>query len=93
MRIKDKMLINSLEGHKSPTRVIRYFIKDNNEVYILSCDNNKLVIIWDIQNYFNKKYIIQSKYSSNINDGLILFNILNKNYIVLSSEGYSEYSK
>ena len=87
MRIKDKSNITSLKGHNTYTTVIRYYSKDNKEEYILSCDENKLVIIWDIwdiQNY-NKKYIIQSKYSGYIYDALLLFNIFNNNYILLSS--------
>ena len=93
MRIKDKTIITSLKGHNSKTRVIRYYSKDNKEEYILSCDKDKLVIIWDIQNNFNKKYTIQSKYKGNINDALLLFNIFNNNYILLSSEYNNEYSK
>ena len=93
MRIKDKIIITSLKGHNSPTRVIRYYSKDNKEEYILSCDGNKLVIIWDIQNNFNKKYTIQSKYKGNINDALLLFNIFNNDYILLSSEKSNVYSK
>ena len=81
MRINDKIIISSLKGHNNRTRVIRYYIKDNNEEYILSCDYNKLVIIWDIQNNYNIKYNIKVKDSGNIYDALLLFNIFNKNYI------------
>ena len=38
MRINDKTIINSLKGHNDRTTVIRYYIKDNKEEYILSCD-------------------------------------------------------
>ena len=93
MRIKDKTIITSLKGHNSQTRVIRYYSKDNKEEYILSCDENKLVIIWDIQNNFNKKYTIKTKYQGNINDAFLLFNIFNNNYILLSSDNNKEYSK
>ena len=91
MRIKDKTIINSLKGHNNKTTVIRYYIKDNKEEYILSCDENKLIIKWDIQNNYNKKYNIQGEYSGNIYDALLLFNIFNKNYILISST--NEYSK
>ena len=93
MRIKDKTIITSLKGHNGPTTIIRYYLKDNKEEYILSCDSNKLVIIWDIQNFFNKKYTIQSKYNGYIFDALLLFNIFNNNYILLSSTKDIEYSK
>ena len=91
MRIRDKMTINSLKGHNSPTRAIRYFLKkDNNNDYILSCDNNKFVIVWDVQNYYNKIYTIQNDYNSD--DGLLLFNIFNNNYIILTNDSFC-YSK
>ena len=91
MRIIDKTIIISLKGHNNITTVIRYYIKDNKEEYILSCDRNKLIIVWDIQNNYNKKYNIQEKYSEYIWDALLLFNIFNKNYILISST--NEYSK
>ena len=78
MRINDKTIIISLKGHNNITTVIRYYIKDNKEEYILSCDWNKLVIVWDIQNNFNKKYNIQVKDSGMIWDALLLFNIFKK---------------
>ena len=93
MRINDKIIINSLKGHNNKTTVIRYYINDNKEEYILSCDYNKLVIVWDIQNNYNKKYKIEVKYSGNIYDALLLFNIFNKNYILISSYNNKEYSK
>ena len=93
MRIKDKSIITSLKGHNKGTTVIRYYLKNNNEDYILSCDWNKLTIIWDIQNNYNQKYIIQSDYSGYIWDALLLFNYNNKDYILLSSGKTNEYSK
>ena len=47
MRIKDKTIITSLKGHNSNTIVIRYYLKNNKEDYILSTDTNKLVITND----------------------------------------------
>ena len=93
MRIRDKTVINSLKGHNANTIVIRYYSKDNKEEYLLSSDKNKLVIIWDIQNFYNKKYIIQAQYSSDIYDALLLFNVFNKDYILLSNYSSNEYSK
>ena len=93
MRIRDKTVINSLKGHNANTIVIRYYSKDNKEEYLLSSDINKLVIIWDIQNFYNKKYTIQAQYSSNIYDALLLFNVFNKDYILLSNSASNEYSK
>ena len=93
MRIRDKTIIISLKGHSKDAIVIRYFVKDNKEEYLLSCDVNKLVIVWDIQNSYSKKYTIQTKYSSDICDALLLFNVFNKNYILLSNCAQKEYSK
>ena len=93
MRIIDKTIITSLEGHSSPIPVIKYYTKNNNEEYLLSCDESKLVIIWDIQNNYNQKYIIKSDYSGTIFDSLLLFNYNNKDYILLSSYNTNEYSK
>ena len=93
MRIKDKTIINSLKGHNANTIVIRYYLKNNKEEYILSSDKNKLVIIWDIQNFYSKKYTIQAQYSGDIYDALLLFNVFNKDYILLSNSTSNEYSK
>ena len=92
MRICDKNIIVSLKGHNNYTTVIRYHKKNNNEDYILSCDLDKLLIVWDTQNNYNQIYKIESKYSGNILDSLLLFNIMNKDYIILSSEKKEEYS-
>ena len=93
MRIRDKTIITSLKGHNANTIVIKYYLKDDKEEYILSSDANKLVIIWDIQNFFNKKYTIQAQYSSDILDAGLLFNVFNKDYILLSNSAWNEYSK
>ena len=61
--IFDKNIIATLEGHKNSISVIRYYknkTKDYyDEEYILSCDYDKLVIIWDINDNFNKKFSIK----------------------------------
>ena len=93
MRIYDKNLITSLKGHNKQTNVIRYYLKNISEDYILSCDWNKLIIIWDIQNNFNKKYTLQAKYTGIIFDVLLLFNIYNKDFILLSSAKENEFSE
>ena len=93
MRIKDKTIITSLKGHNANAIVIKYYLKDDKEEYILSSDANKLVIIWDIQNFFNKKYTIQAQYSNHIYDAKLLFNVFNKDYILLSNYASNEYSK
>ena len=93
MRICDKRIIKSLGGHFAPTTVIRYYMKNNNEDYILSSDKNNKVIIWDIQNNYNQKYILEGRNSYQIWDALLLFNINNRDYIALSNDDKNEYSK
>ena len=93
MRIIDKVIIASLKGHNTGTNVIRYYIKDNKEDYIISSDKSKLVIIWDIQNKYKKKYNIQVTDFGNIWDSLLLFNIFNKDYIIISSSNKDEFTK
>ena len=97
MKINNKQTISKLIGHKTGIGVIRYyqnkFYKD--EEYILSSDN-KLLIIWDINDDFSKKYIIEINFKENVFDALILFNVFNKNYIVLASDNqhnYNEFTK
>ena len=93
MRIRDKKIIHHLKGHKSETTVIRYYLKNKNTDYILSCDIDRLTIIWDIQNNFNKKYSIISNYSFMIWDAILLFNVNKLDYILLSSGGKKEFTK
>ena len=93
MVIKNKLIKYSLNKHKGGVEIIKYYTKENKEEYLLSCDNKKLVIIWDIQNDYNIKYSIQMELSSYIRDMLLLFNINNKDYITISNEGKSEYTK
>ena len=95
MRIYDKKVIQSSFGVEARATVIRYYLKNNSEDYILTCDLNKSIIIWEIQNNFNKKYKLSQNYSGFIWDALLLFNINNKNYILLSSSGDEgeDYSK
>ena len=49
INIRKEEKIKSLEDHKNTTNVIRYYDNKNNisenEEYILSCDNDKLLII------------------------------------------------
>ena len=97
MRIYDQTVIKTLKGHKNEIRVIRYYHNKNNKIkdeeYILSCDSDKLIIIWDINNNFNQKYSIKENFKGDINDALILFNMFNKNYVITSSDNYGNYNE
>ena len=51
--------------HNDPVMVIRYFVKNDKEDYLLSCDSANLSLIWDIQNNYDIKYIINEQNKKN----------------------------
>ena len=96
MRLNNSNIISTLKGHKTGVGVIRYY-KNNNgafnlEEYILSSDN-KILIIWDVNDNFNMKYSIQENFKECIFDALILFNLFNKNYILIASDNQHDYNE
>ena len=76
-----------MKGHNNHIRTIRYFINNiNSEEYLISADNDIIVIIWEITYNFNIKFKINTNYSDNIYSCLLLFDLINENsYIVTSS--------
>ena len=84
--LENKITI-SLKGHNNHIRTIRYFINNiNSEEYLISADNDIIVIIWEITYNFNMKFKINTNYSDNIYSCLLLFDLINENsYIVTSS--------
>jgi WD40 repeat protein len=79
--------IKSLPGHKNHIRTIRYFINNKNKnEYLISADDNKIVIIWDITNNYNIKYNINTKYGDDIYSCLLIFpHNSDDNYIITST--------
>ena len=79
--------ILSLKGHKNGISTIRYFInKKNYNEYLISGDDNKIVIIWDITNNYNIKYQINTKYKKIIYSCLLIFpHNIDDNYIITST--------
>jgi hypothetical protein len=77
----------SLQGHNNHIRTIRYFINNiNSEEYLISADNDIIVIVWEITYNFNLKFKINTNYADNIYSCLLLFDLINENnYIVTSS--------
>ena len=86
----------SLKGHKNNIRTIRYFFhKDKSEKeegketdyeYLISADDNKIVIVWDLLNNYTKKQIIDTNYDDDIYSCAIFFNInTQRNYIITST--------
>ena len=84
--LENKVIV-SLKGHNNHIRTIRYFINNmNSEEYLISADNDIIVIIWEITYDFNMKFKINTNYSDNIYSCLLLFDFINENnYIVTSS--------
>ena len=84
--LENKITI-SLSGHNNHIRTIRYFINNiNSEEYLISADNDIIVIVWEITYNFNLKFKINTNYSDNIYSCLLLFDLINENnYIVTSS--------
>ena len=82
----DNKLVYSLKGHSNHIRTIRYFINNNNHnEYLISADNDIIVIVWEITNNFNLKYKISKKYGDNIYSCLLLFDLFNDNNYIITS--------
>ena len=90
MILDNKELI-SLKGHKCDIRTIRYFINDKNfNEYLISADDDRIVIIWDITNNYNIKYKINTNYEDDISSNLLMFPLnIKDNYIITSSNAIS----
>jgi len=88
----DNQKILSLKAHKNKIRTVRYFINDKNyNEYLISGDDNKNVIIWDITNNYNIKYQIETNYEHNIYSCLLVFphSYNNNNYFITSTYNQS----
>ena len=85
--LRNNQKILSLQKHENSIRTIRYFINNKNKnEYLISADSNQKVIIWDITNNYNIKYIIDTKYASDIYSCLLVFpENMNDNFIVTST--------
>jgi WD40 repeat protein len=90
----DHKKIKSLEGHYGPIYMIRYFInhKNNNE-YLISGDSRGFVIIWNIINNYNKKYVINTNYDSYVYGLLFFPSNINNNYIITGCIDNNQISK
>ena len=83
MRLNDNTIVHFLKKHTGKVTVINYYKKINYNEYLLSCDLNKLVVIWEIQNNFNIKSSIQEQQTGVILDAHLLLDLYNKDYILL----------
>ena len=84
--LENKKII-SLQEHKNYIRTVRYFLnnKDYNE-YLISANDDFIVIIWDITKSYNIKLKINTHYFENIFSCLLIFpHNINDNYIITST--------
>ena len=92
--LKDNKKIISLRGHRNDIRTIRYFINtkvQNINEYLISGDDDTIVIVWDITDNYKILHKIETKYGDFIYSCLILFphNIEN-NYFITSTYNDSD---
>lgn len=87
VRLFNKKLIKSLKGHEGIVDIVKHFYNKKDKIhYLLSADYNKIIIVWNLNNYL-KLLTINTEYSDYINSFLIFFN---KNYILTSSNGSTD---
>ena len=88
--LKSNEVIKSLEGHMNDIRTVRYFINKKYDEYLVSADDDKIIIVWDITNNYNIKHKINTNYGgvdTSILSNLLIFNEINgKNFIITSSD-------
>ena len=87
--------LKSAKGHKNKIRTIRYFINDKNKnEYLISADCDKIVILWDITNNYNIKYLIDTQYGKDIYSCLLIFHgKIDDTYIITSCLNESKNDK
>ncbi len=78
--------ITSLKGHKNDIRTVRYFINEKNyKEYLISADDNKIVIVWEVSNNYKIKTKIDTEYGNNIYSCLLVFPINSENNYIITS--------
>ena len=87
----DNTIIYPLKGHENDIRTIRYFINKKDysfDEYLISADDSKIVLVWDILNNYNIKCKIETNYGY----GKCIFSCLlafpynsSEDYIITSS--------
>ena len=71
--LSNNKLVNSLPGHNNRIRTVRY----NND-YLISADDDKIVIVWDIENNYKIKHKIKTNYGKEIYSCLLFFDVKNR---------------
>ena len=78
-------LLSSLKGHQNNISSVRYFGENEKNEYLISSDNDKIIIVWDLNNNYNIKHKINTEYSDTIYSNLIIFDINKEDYIISST--------
>ena len=90
-RLLDCSIILTAKGHSSKIISVRYFINENNNnEYLISVDENNIIIIWDITNNYTIERTIECLVHGGIYSCLLIFPrkeaiAFFKTYIVASS--------
>lgn len=84
------VLLNSLKGHEDNISSVKYFYNNDKNEYLISSDNNKIIIVWDINNDYNIKHKINTEYNDTIYCNLIIFDINKEDYIISSTISESD---
>ena len=91
-RLIDNKKIISLQGHKAQIFMIKYFInvKETKE-YLISADDNQIIIIWDISKDYRIKNCINTNYDEQIFSCILFFGqFIDENYIITSTYSISD---
>ena len=87
--MSDNKLVFSLPGHNNFIRTVRH-----NNGYLISADDDRIVIIWDINDGCKIKHYIKTNYGKEIYSCLLFFNVKSvknnyNDYIITSTFNYS----
>lgn len=94
-RLSDCSIILTAKGHSSKIICVRYFINENNHnEYLISADENYIIIIWDITNNYTIAQTIECLVHGGIYSCLLIFPRKETiTYIVASSIGIESEEK
>ena len=93
-RIKDKKIILfSSKDNNYTISTIKYYLKDDTEEYLLTCDKKGKAIIWDIQNNYRKKILLLTNSLGPILNCFLLFKELDEKYLIMTSSNPEELTK
>ena len=81
-------LIKSLKRHEHHITMVKYYTNNIKKEYLISADNNGIVIIWDLNDFNDEKYEIKLNIKSYIYSCIMFFDKFD--YIITSTCGKEE---